>query len=550
MGKETDRKACLSCNGEFPGDLATCPTDGTALTSLTSADLTGTVLDDRYEILDVIGGGGMGMVYRAKQRFINRTVAVKVLHKGSISTVDILKRFQLEAQAASLLSNPHIVTVFDSNVSRDGEPYIVMDYLEGPSLESILDTQGALTVSRALPIFIQICDALGKAHGKGIVHRDIKPSNIVLVNEDGEADFVKIVDFGIAKILRESEAAGGNLTRTGEIFGSPLYMSPEQWRGGNLDARADIYSLGAVMYRTLSGAPIFQYTDILQLAYKHAQELPQPFASLGVSVPMELEAIILKALSKEPEDRFQRMQEMRQALMELQTNIGQALTTASGAAPETSSLGQTGSATPGAASVSSETQAWLRELTPGNIDADQTRTTPSLSGADEKTYITNPVEKPANNERLAAEAAGLSIPKGRPKTRTIAAAVVTAVVVGGASFYAGTLGKLGGQKTNLRGDTAGSTNILPLTPPPLTRTTAPTSNSAPTATQVLTPTSPARIQAPAVTSEPKPIVGEPERANQHSHSVYTQRTHTHSAATHKSKPAGIKSAIKKIFRKL
>ncbi|HEY9681000.1 MAG TPA: serine/threonine-protein kinase [Oculatellaceae cyanobacterium] len=369
MGSETSKKACLACSGEFSAAFDSCPNDGSTLVALDNDGLTGTTLDGRYEILQVVGSGGMGTVYRATQKFINRTVAVKVLRKGSITNTEILQRFQLEAQAASKLSNPHIVTVFDSNVSPSGEPYMVMDFLQGKSLDDVIKTTGPLSAARAIPIFMQACDALSKAHAKGIVHRDIKPSNIMLVKEDNEDDFVKLVDFGIAKMLQGNETP--QLTRTGEIFGSPLYMSPEQWRGGTIDERADIYSFGAVMYQALSGAPVFQGNDVLQLAFKHGQDLPEPLRAHGVGVPARLEAAIFRALAKEPEERFQKMRDLKQELSE----INASLTTADWQV-HTITLASTSAANDASAkdktlvqNTSEKTQAWLQELTPANKKA-------------------------------------------------------------------------------------------------------------------------------------------------------------------------------------
>ncbi|HEY9760630.1 MAG TPA: protein kinase [Oculatellaceae cyanobacterium] len=369
MGSETSKKACLACSGEFSAAFDSCPNDGSTLVTLDNDDLTGTTLDGRYEILQVVGSGGMGTVYRATQKFINRTVAVKVLHKGSITNTEVLQRFQLEAQAASKLSNPHIVTVFDSNVSPSGEPYMVMDFLQGESLDDVIKTTGALSAARAIPIFMQACDALSKAHAKGIVHRDIKPSNIMLVKEDNEDDFVKLVDFGIAKMLQGNETP--QLTRTGEIFGSPLYMSPEQWRGGTVDERADIYSFGAVMYQALSGAPVFQGNDVLQLAFKHGQDLPEPLRAHGVGIPARLEAAIFRALAKEPNERFQKMRDLKQELSEINASL-----TIADSQVQTIPLASTSAATDASCNdktvvqnTSEKTQAWLQELTPAHKKA-------------------------------------------------------------------------------------------------------------------------------------------------------------------------------------
>jgi serine/threonine-protein kinase len=285
-------------------------------------NLCGTVLGNKYELLEVIGSGGMGLVYRARHNMMNRIVAIKVLNKAHITDTASLKRFQIEAQAASALSMPHVLTVFDFGVAIDGQPYMVMDLLQGPSLDKVLETEGKLSTERALRICIQVCDGLAHAHSKGIIHRDIKPSNIILVQNEEQPDFVKIVDFGIAKLLNPTDPELAGLTRTGEVFGSPLYMSPEQWHAQKLDARTDIYSLGAVMYRTLCGRFMFDKSDVVQLMYKHISQMPRPFADFGVDVPESVEAIVFKALAKQPDNRFQSMSEMSQALRYAYANLG------------------------------------------------------------------------------------------------------------------------------------------------------------------------------------------------------------------------------------
>ena len=198
---------------------------------------------------------------------------------------------------------------------------MVMDFLEGRSLAEILEAEGKLLVPRALDIFIQISYALAHAHTKGIVHRDIKPSNIMLVESEGQSEFVKIVDFGIAKLVDSSDPNYANLTRTGEVFGSPLYISPEQWRAQKLDGRTDIYSLGSVMYRVVSGRPMYEDNDVLQLMYQHITDMPASFESIGVDIPSELEAIIFKALAKDPDLRYQSMTDVMSALEQFRKSI-------------------------------------------------------------------------------------------------------------------------------------------------------------------------------------------------------------------------------------
>lgn len=316
--QETQKKACIVCQKEFTGDVSTCPDDGVALTVLQIPrdPMVGTLFCDRFQITEVLGGGGMGMVYRAKHLMMQRTVAIKILHTKMVSNADALKRFKVEAQAASNFSHPNILNVHDFGVSNQGQPYMVMDFLDGINLTSLLDTEKRISPGRALAMFLQISSALAHAHSKDIIHRDVKPSNIMLVEFEGRPDFVKLVDFGIAKVLNPTSPEAENLTRTGEVFGSPLYMSPEQCKGMKLDARADIYSLGAVMYRVVTGRPIFDSTDPLETMFRQVSEMPLSFAKAWpeCDIPEKLEAVIFRCLAKDREHRYQSMNELRDDL--------------------------------------------------------------------------------------------------------------------------------------------------------------------------------------------------------------------------------------------
>lgn len=276
----------------------------------------GTVLSDRYDILEVIGTGGMGTVYKARQRLINRIVAIKMLHRDLINSSDAIRRFQLEAQAASRLSLPNILTIYDFGLTEEGQPYMVMDYLNGNSLDKVLASEPYLVPIRALTIFIQACAALHHAHQNGVLHRDIKPSNIMLVNYDDQCDFVKIVDFGVAKLLHQRDSQLMHLTVAGQVYGTPLYMSPEQCRGMELDKRSDIYSLGCALYRCLTGRDPISADSVLELMLKHINELPRRFNEIcpELNLPVELEQVVFKALAKDPDQRYQTMNEFKQAL--------------------------------------------------------------------------------------------------------------------------------------------------------------------------------------------------------------------------------------------
>mgnify|MGYP000853127847 CR=1 FL=1 len=315
-----EQRYCPTCYKQFEG-LETCPQDGTVLRGPSNDPLIGKVFADRYDIESVLGLGGMSIVYKAKHRLMNRTVAIKMLHNKLKEDVVSLERFRLEAQAASTLSHQNIITVYDFGVTNDGELFFVMDFLHGESLENLIERKGRVPYERALPIFKQICAGLSAAHKKGIVHRDLKPANIVLTKEDDGSETVKIVDFGIAKML-----VGGNqqhLTQTGEVFGSPIYMSPEQCLGKDLDIRSDIYSLGCLMYDTLAGGPPFRGESVLETMNMHCKDEPPSLnrAEGGATVPPELEEVIFKCMAKDPKDRFQNAAEIQDILGAISTTL-------------------------------------------------------------------------------------------------------------------------------------------------------------------------------------------------------------------------------------
>ncbi len=307
--KTSVTRECLLCGLVLTDGSVVCPQDGSALKRLKSDPFVGMTLVDRYEILALIGTGGMGNVYRSRHKLMDRIVAIKILHSDRISSASRFKRFQQEARMASSLSHPNIVAAFDFGITPDEIPFLVMDYIEGTSLEAVLRQKGALSSERCISIFSQACDALAHAHQKGIIHRDIKPSNIMLAQTDTSAEMVKVLDFGIAKTLPQFEHGEASLTMTGEFFGSPQYMSPEQCTGKELDARSDVYSLGCVIYESLTGRPPIVGDNLLDTIFKHSNEAPPAFKSIrpDLSVPEQLEAVVFKALEKNPENRFQSM---------------------------------------------------------------------------------------------------------------------------------------------------------------------------------------------------------------------------------------------------
>ena len=270
----------------------------------------GDVLDGRYRVESVLGSGGMGMVYRVTQMFVDKQFALKTIIKGQLSEVKI-RRFQQEARAVFALDHPNIVAVKDFGIIDEMTPFLVMELIDGENLSERLKRTGRLPINEIIPIFVQTCFGLGYAHDQGIVHRDIKPSNIMILNgiASGAEGSIKIVDFGIAKFAQSDGSEIQALTKTGEIFGSPFYMSPEQCTGERVDHRADVYSLGCVLFEALTGAPPCVGENALSTMMQHQiAKLPSlKEASMGLEFPAELERIVAKMLEKNPENRYQKL---------------------------------------------------------------------------------------------------------------------------------------------------------------------------------------------------------------------------------------------------
>lgn len=291
-----------------------CPQDATPLEDALDQDpLIGAVLADSYHILRLIGEGGMGRVYEAQHtRLANRHLAIKLLHDDMARQPDILTRFEREAEAAGTIAHPNVVEVLDINRLEDGRPYIVCEYLEGEELGALLDRVGTLPVETAVRIVRQICRALMAAHERGIVHRDVKPENVFLVG-DPHAPRVKVIDFGISK----QNDGSSKLTRTGMVMGTPAYMAPEQARGEHVDHRADIYAVGGILYRAVTGQKPYDGEDGAQVLTLVLTEEPKRPRTVAPSVPEALELVIQRAMARPPDERHATMAELEAELAEL-----------------------------------------------------------------------------------------------------------------------------------------------------------------------------------------------------------------------------------------
>ncbi len=315
--------ACPVCGQRFDGDEIECPRDRVSLVAVQSETfLPGSTFADRFELQELLGQGGMGSVYKARQRFTGQIVAIKMLHAGRDQQTYL--RFKQEGKAASALKHPNIATVLDFGIADSGQAYLVMEFVEGMSLEQAIDTTLRMPVERCLKIFIQVCDALLEAHEHGIVHRDLKPSNIMLTQASNGHETIKLVDFGVAKMLAPDEFADGpKLTMTGEVFGSPAYMSPEQCTGRQIDHRSDIYAMGCVMYETLTRTPAFLGENRIEVMYKQMNEMPKDFRAVAPNLKInpDLEKIVFKALAKEPDQRFYSIAHLKEDLIRVSRNL-------------------------------------------------------------------------------------------------------------------------------------------------------------------------------------------------------------------------------------
>ncbi len=297
---------CPKCDRRYDAGATFCQTDGVRLGPVRDRGdpYIGQTLLGQFEIEELIGAGGMGSVYRARQMTLDRDVAIKILHPELADDRDAVRRFKREARVCTALDHPNVVRVFLFGQLEDGSLYIIMEHLAGRSLLEVIRRAGALPVHRALHIATQICDGVGEAHQQGVVHRDIKPENIVLVERQRDPDFVKVLDFGIARVLWGDDVT--QATQSGLVFGTARYISPEGAAGEPTDARSDVYSLGILTYQLLSGVTPFDASSPVQMLMKHIHAEPPHLLSQSrarnLSEPIA--DVVMRALSKNPEGRY------------------------------------------------------------------------------------------------------------------------------------------------------------------------------------------------------------------------------------------------------
>jgi len=287
-------------------------------------DLVGVTLAGRYRLTYRLGVGGMGEVYEGVDETLDSKVAVKVLLSRLALDASFKRRFFQEAKAACKVKHPNVVQIMDFGESEDGSVFFVMEFLDGLDLHQLLHREGPMPWARARHILLQIASAIGATHDRNIVHRDIKPSNFFVLDARGFRDFIKLLDFGIAKLSSEPAEEGGGhdlgLTRTGEMFGTAKYMAPELAYGISNDPRIDVYAVGVVAYEMLTGAVPFTGTTAFEILKKHVDEDPRPLWMSNPLIPDEVEAMVMKALAKDPEERFASMDEMEEAIASIGEN--------------------------------------------------------------------------------------------------------------------------------------------------------------------------------------------------------------------------------------
>src|SRR2546430_1285567 len=437
-------KYCSVCNEKFDDAVSFCPKDGEVLEEDPSS-LIGTVLDGQYQIEGVLGKGGMGAVYRARHILLGDRVAIKVLPPEMRSNTEWLRRFQREGQAARRFRHPNAVTVYDLRTSADGTIYLVMEYVEGSTLDAELRKHGRFSPAEALALLTPVMSVLNAAHAMGVVHRDLKPENIMIGKPaTGGEPVVKLLDLGIAK-LREvagAEKTGTTaLTIAGQMLGTPYYMSPEQWgelpRDGNsdIDGRADIYSLGIVFYELIAGARPFKGLTLSELRREHVSAVPTPLHDVLPTVPEGFSRAIARSIAKDRDERQATAGELEKELLAALAAEGISASPAIASVVSSSPAGIAGPRGPitaaerTAPTIVGETPATGtdHEVSPATPIPSDTGTMPTLVAAEKEV---------AAGANQSADALVEAVPRSRSPLLFIAAGVVVLLLIVGVGGFA------------------------------------------------------------------------------------------------------------------
>ncbi|GMV41019.1 MAG: hypothetical protein AMXMBFR64_27350 [Myxococcales bacterium] len=299
-------KLCPTCMSECRDDAAeclACHADLSGVLPLRKDDRTGQTIAGKFKLLSRIGVGAMGSIWRAEQLSLGKIIAVKLLHRHLLADPTLSKRFNREARASARVSHPNAITIFDFGQTEDGLLYIAMELVDGQDLAQVLHECGPLGAERIVHIMKQVCGALDEAHTKGIIHRDLKPENIMVTQTLREKDFVKVLDFGIAKLQDRADSKDSFQTMAGIVCGTPEYMSPEQARGEELDARSDLYAMGVILYQLATGKLPFVGDSPIAVVTRHLTEQPRPPRELSPDIPKVFEGLILRLMHKRRDQR-------------------------------------------------------------------------------------------------------------------------------------------------------------------------------------------------------------------------------------------------------
>jgi serine/threonine protein kinase len=309
-------RTCPECQNQYDDEILHCPEDGLDLSAVEQDDeLIGRTIGS-YQVVKPLGKGGMGAVYMAEHPVIGSRVAIKFLHPQYATDKKIVDRFFNEARAVNVIGHDNILKIIDLNVTDDNRHYFIMEFLHGKALQDLVLPDQPMPLSVAGPVLLQVCEALQAAHEHGIIHRDLKPDNVYLIIHKGKKNFVKVVDFGIAKLTDDQGQSTGK-TQTGMVMGTPAYMSPEQAGGmtNRIDGRSDVYSLGCMMYQMATGKLPFPGTSFGEVLIGHLQIPPPRPRESTPAIPEAYEAIILKCLEKQQDNRYQSMKELHDAIL-------------------------------------------------------------------------------------------------------------------------------------------------------------------------------------------------------------------------------------------